>query len=72
MESKKGGSPLAGRDVGIANVTDKTLFTSTTDNKGYAYFWVQINKKYDIDIDGKLNVSWADMPDDEGFEIQKP
>jgi len=69
VESKKGGSPLAGRDVGIANVTDKTLFTSTTDNKGYAYFWVQINKKYDIDIDGKLNVSWADMPDDEGFEI---
>jgi uncharacterized protein YegL len=67
--SKKSGSPIAGLDVCLANVTDKTVFTSTTDNKGYAYFWVQKNKKYDIDIDGKLNVSWADMPDEEGLEI---
>lgn len=66
--SKKG-SPLPGLEVGLANVTDKTLFTATTDNKGYAYFWVQKNKKYDIDIDGKLNVSHADMPDEDGFEI---
>lgn len=65
----KNNIPQPDVEVSLVNVTDKTVFTARTDNKGKAYFWLEKNRKYDVDIEGKLNVSWADMPDEEGWEL---
>jgi Ca-activated chloride channel family protein len=65
----KQGQPVTDVEVAMVNVATKTKMIATTDYSGNAYFWVKTGEKYDIDVDGKLNISFADMPKEEGLEI---
>lgn len=66
----KKGTPQTNVEVGMANVEEKTVTQSTTNNKGYAYFWVKTGKNYDIDVAGRFNTSYSDIPANmDGYEL---
>lgn len=47
--------------VNVVNVKEKTGYTASSGEAGIACFMVDLGKKYDIDVEGLLNVSYADV-----------
>ncbi|MBC7425927.1 MAG: VWA domain-containing protein, partial [Bacteroidia bacterium] len=52
---------VSGVTVGMTCVSQKTIYTATTNSQGIANFQIPVNQNYDIDVEGLLNLSYIDL-----------